>query len=173
MKEIWKEIEESNGVYEISSKGRVRNKLTQLILTPSTKNNGYKEVGLKYGLNKYRLVHRLVAIAFIPNPENLKYVNHIDENKCNNSVENLEWCTCKYNINYGKGAFARNSPVIQKSIDNEVICIWGSMKEASKVLGIKYQGISRVCRKLRKTCGGFKWEYLNTREETENMQRKE
>ena len=159
--EVWKDIEESGGRYEVSNKGRVRNKETQHILKPGIK-CGYEQVALRCGaITKHRNIHRLVAIAFIPNPKNLGYVNHIDENKKNNNVENLEWCTCQYNVTYGKGGMARNSPVIQKSKENEIIKIWGSIKEASETLGIKRQGISRVCRNGRQTSGGFRWEYLN------------
>jgi hypothetical protein len=113
------------------------------------------------GNKKEMLVHRLVAKAFIPNPLNLNYVNHKDENKLNNNVENLEWCTAKYNTSYGKGALARNQRVIQYDLQGNAIKIWESIKEASSSLGICYQSISAYCRNTKKTAGGYAWTYAN------------
>ena len=100
MKEIWKDIEGYEGRYKVSNKGRVYdNKLDKFIGYESL---GYMCVALcKDKKQKKCRVHRLVAQAFIPNPDNLPVINHKDENKTNNCVENLEWCTVKYNTNYG------------------------------------------------------------------------
>ena len=100
MKEIWKDIEGYEGRYKVSNKGRVYdNKLDKFIGYESL---GYMCVALcKDKKQKKCRVHRLVAQAFIPNPDNLPGINHKDENKTNNCVENLEWCTVKYNTNYG------------------------------------------------------------------------
>lgn len=146
--------------YMIGDKGTVMNMQTKKFLKPVKGNNGYLHITLCYGKREDCMVHRLVAEAFIPNPDNLPQVNHKDENKLNNSVDNLEWCTAKYNVNYGKCATHRNTPVVQMSHDGKLIRCWNSIKEASEFLNIKYQGISCVCRGVRKTCGGFRWKYL-------------
>ena len=99
--EIWKDIEGYEGHYRISNFGRVYSIKSGILLKQKNK-RGYLEVGLcKNGKHRYMQTHRLVALNFIPNPENLPHVNHKDENKQNNCVSNLEWCTVEYNINYG------------------------------------------------------------------------
>lgn len=158
--EKWKDVVGAEEHYQVSNLGRIRNKHTYAILKPS-ENKNYKTVDLRYGINKTCLVHRLVAIAFIPNPNNFTQVNHKDENKKNNNAENLEWCTPQYNVNYGKGALARNQRVIQYDLDGNAIKIWESIKEASESLQIKQQGISRCCRNLRRSTGGYAWTYAN------------
>ena len=105
MQEEWKDIKGFEGLYSISNKGRVicwnyKGLGYPKDITPHC--NGYQRVGLvKDGIRKTCLVHRLVAIAFIPNPNNLPIVNHKDEDPRNNNVENLEWCTASYNTSYG------------------------------------------------------------------------
>lgn len=158
--EIWKDIEDYEDYYQISNLGRIRNKKENRILKPS-KSSGYYHISLRYGNKKEMLIHRLVAKAFIPNPLNLNYVNHKDENKLNNNVENLEWCTAKYNTSYGKGALSRNQRVIQYDLQGNAIKIWESIKEASASLGICYQSISACCRNTKKTAGGYAWTYAN------------
>ena len=157
--EKWKIIDKSNGNYEVSNKGRVRNVNTGKILKPCVK-CGYYQIEMAYGINKWFLIHRLVAEAFIKNPHGYKYVNHKDEIKTNNVAENLEWCTAQYNVNYGKGALVKNHRIVQKRKDGTVVKCWNSLKEASEFLGIPYQSISRVCRGERYTTKGFIWEYL-------------
>lgn len=107
MEEIWKDIINYEGKYEVSNLGRVRslsyNGTGEIkFLKQSTNKRGYKRVGLcKDGKTKHYYVHRLVAMTFIPNPNNYKEVNHKDEKPSNNDVKNLEWCDTKYNNNYG------------------------------------------------------------------------
>lgn len=102
MEEIWKSIPGFED-YTVSNLGRVMNKHGR-IMKLSNHKQGYKLIGLKKDKKLYcRQVHRLVALAFIPNPDNLPQVNHKDECKTNNCVDNLEWCDAKYNINYGTG----------------------------------------------------------------------
>ena len=107
MQEIWKDVVGYEQFYQVSNKGRIRRKKDNFVYKPRTFTNGYKSVLLyKDGKwsrtgGKSELVHRLVALAFIPNPNNYPQVNHKDENKSNNFVDNLEWCTRKYNNNYG------------------------------------------------------------------------
>lgn len=156
--EKWKIVDESNGNYEVSNLGRVRNRNTGKILKPILK-NGYYQVNFAYGIDKWFLIHRLVAKAFVENPHEYAYFNHIDENKRNNNFENLEWCSAQYNATYGIGALARNHKVIQKNRNGSIVKVWNSLKEASEHLGVHYQSISRVCRGERKTLAGFKWEY--------------
>lgn len=158
--EEWRDVVGGEEFYQISSMGRIRNKKTQKILKPS-KSGAYRHIELKYGINKNCSIHRLVAEAFIPNPFELKCVNHIDENKENNKVENLEWCTYQYNRKYGKGSLARNSKIIQYDMAGNALKIWGSIKEASEKHGLNYQGISMCCRNKRKSCGGYMWSFAN------------
>ena len=112
--EEWKSIPGYEGLYEISSYGRVKSleisyvrkngvmdHKPEIILKPKNNGKGYSVVCLyKNKKHKYCLIHRLVAQTFIPNPDNLPMINHKDEDKTNNSVDNLEWCTAKYNSNY-------------------------------------------------------------------------
>lgn len=118
--EVWKDVVGAEKFYEVSSHGRIRNKITNDILKPS-KSGDYRHIKLKYGINKDVLIHRIVAEAFIPNPFNFRCVNHIDENKENNCADNLEWCTYQYNCTYGNGALKRNSRIIQKDVMNHVV----------------------------------------------------
>lgn len=158
--EIWKDVENYEEYYQISNYGRIRNKKQKRILKPS-KSGGYYHISLRYGNKKEFLIHRLVAEAFIPNPYNYKYVNHKDENKFNNFVENLEWCTAKYNVTYGKGALARNQRIIQYDLSGNALRVWESIKEASEKLNVPREGISACCRGENKTSGGYVWTYAN------------
>ena len=100
--EIWKEIEGYAGLYEVSNCGNIRSLKFGRKLNPVVNSSGYKLISLsKEGKRKSFSVHRLVAEAFIPNYNNYPCINHKDENKTNNQVSNLEWCTQKYNCNYG------------------------------------------------------------------------
>ena len=104
--EEWRDIKGYEGIYQISNKGRVKtlgnNRRKEKIREGIADNTGYKRISLcKNGKEKKYSIHRLVAEAFLPNPDNLPVVNHKDENKLNNNVENLEWCTYQYNNTYG------------------------------------------------------------------------
>jgi len=148
MEEIWKDIAGYEGAYQVSNLGRVKSfrqsskmgKPKEWILKPSLINSGYGVVTLysKEKREKFQ-IHRLVASAFLPNPNNLPCVNHRDENKLNNCVENLEWCTYQYNNNYGTAkvrAIDKVSPnVLQKTLDDDVIAIYKSAKIAAALLG--------------------------------------
>ena len=109
-------------------------------------------------------MHRLVAQAFIPNPDNLPEVNHRDEDKTNNCVENLEWCSHLYNMRFGtaikRGAEKQSTPVLQIDKDtNEVIAEYPSTAEAGRQLKIWQGNISNCCRGRYKTTGGYKFVY--------------
>ena len=110
MKEIWRDIKNYENLYQISNYGKVKSKekyaghslRKEKILKQYIDKDGYIKVILcKNNKTHFLSVHRLIAEAFIPNPDNLPQINHKDENKKNNKLSNLEWCTCKYNINYG------------------------------------------------------------------------
>lgn len=101
-KEIWKDINEYENIYQISNLGRVKSVKKGIIKKPSVLPRGYLRIGLsKCGKVKYYSIHRLVAEAFIPNPFNKPCVNHKDCNTSNNNVDNLEWCTWEENSEYG------------------------------------------------------------------------
>jgi hypothetical protein len=158
--EQWEDVVGAEEYYQISSFGRIKNKITGDILKPS-KSCGYYHIKLCYGINKDMLIHRLVAQAFLPNPFNYQCVNHKDEDKTNNHIDNLEWCTHHYNSNYGIGALQRNQKVIQYDMQGNALKIYDSMKQAGEELGIKYQGISACCRGKNKSYGGYAWTYAN------------
>lgn len=103
IKEVWKDCKGYKDLYQISNLGRVWSVKGQKILKGTVSKSGYLYVHLtsKNGQHKKERVHRLVALSFLPNPDNLPQVNHKDENKLNNCVCNLEWCSAKYNCNYG------------------------------------------------------------------------
>ena len=102
--EIWVPIQSENGLFSISNLGNLKNNNTQRILSVSVGKTGYKQVATKIGgrngRNRLFKIHRELAIAFLPNPNNLPQVNHKDGNKLNNSLDNLEWCTAKDNIQH-------------------------------------------------------------------------
>lgn len=188
-KEIWKDVVGYEGYYDVSNLGRVRsvdrfvsnmfgtNTLRKSKLKKLKDQNRYKRVGLnKDGKKKLFLVHRLVAEAFIPNPNNLPEINHIDENPSNNNVSNLEWCSRDYNLNYGtrgerisdKNKISLigkniNNPslskaVLQFTLDGEFVAEYPSTREAERQTGIKNQSISLCCKGVRlKSTGGYKW----------------
>lgn len=171
--EIWKRvIEENIGEYEVSNKGNVRNAITGRVLKPFENTFGYLMVDLSlHGSRKIEgiskrllLVHRLVAKAFIinPDPKNKIQVNHLDENPKNNRADNLEWCTAKYNANYGTRT-QRISEKKQKQVQQidkktgDIIYTFGSVKEATEKTGIK--SISKAAKGKLKTSGGYLWRY--------------
>ena len=175
--EYWLPVKGYEGLYEVSNWGRVRSTqyhrgTTTHLLSPSIKKNGYVYVTLcKNKKTHTLLVHRLVAEAFLPNTDGLPQVNHKNENKLENYVWNLEWCTQKYNVNYGAGIRkmlnSRNDkkgktaerPIIQYSKNGEYIGRFNSQTEAAKELGISQGNINSCLNNNRYTAGGYKWEY--------------
>ena len=167
MEEIWKDIKGYEGLYQVSNYGNVkslnyRNTGKEKLLKSVQYNTGYLCVGLYNKPNKLYLIHRLVAEAFIPNPDNLPCVNHKDEDKTNNHVNNLEWCTQLYNINYGsRNERMRESlskKVYQYTLDSKFIKEWKSTNECGRN-GYNQGHIASCCRGKRKTHKGFKWSY--------------
>ena len=176
--EEWRDIEGFEG-YQVSDKGNVRSLDREIIYSNGDKHfykgqilkqclhsNGYLHVFLrKNNKQTIKLVHRLVAQAFIPNPDNLPQVNHKNEfDKTDNRVCSLEWCSSKYNMNYGtclkRRAEKQSKKVYQYTLDGELIKIWTSLAECDKN-GYKKSNVSGCClgKKGYKTCKGFKWSY--------------
>lgn len=156
MMEQWKPIDEFP-IYSVSNYGRVRNDTTGNILLGSYDRDGYRQVIICYGGKQYnRRVCRLVAIAFIPNPENLPQVNHKDEDKENDYVYNLEWCTAQYNNTYGH----RTSKTRRKVQCIETSRIFDGVRIAERKTGIPHSNISYACR-TGNMIGGFHWKYVD------------
>ena len=164
MQEVWKEIKDYEELYEISNLGRVKSLITNKILK-GNKNAEYHYVCLrKNGKQKVKKIHRLVAEAFIPNPNNYSCINHKDENKFNNKIDNLEWCTKIYNNNYGtrnERMSKRNSryKIIQKDKNGNIIKIWENIWDLEHNTQYNKGAIRQCCKNKCKTVYGYKWEY--------------
>ena len=195
MSEIWKDVKGYKGLYQVSNLGRVRSLGSDRwhkgrILKPSFDGKGnYLFVGLhKDKRVKLATIHRLVAEHFIPNPNDLPCVNHIDEDKTNNRFDNLEWCTHQYNSNYGRckenmiksrksnpnykdslirGQMTRNKlgcsgaekPVLQFTQQGKFIKEWKSLSTIESELGISRSGVTKCCNGVFKQCKGFLWKF--------------
>lgn len=190
--EEWRDIPGYEGLYQVSSLGRVKSLAKPMfygttpnvrnhesamrierIMTPRVKRNGYAQIGLyQDGKAKSYTIHRLVAIVFIPNPNGFPYVNHKDEDRLNNSVDNLEWCTPSYNIHYGtaikklsdakRNHPAMSKPVLQFNLDGTFVAEYPSANEAARMTGIKQGNISSCCNRTTKSTNGFIWRYKTT-----------
>lgn len=162
---MWKQTQ-INPRYEVNELGEVRTISSGHIKAQKTDRYGYKVVCLSEGRDKrkYATVHRLVAQAFIPNPHGYPQVNHKDENKANNCVENLEWCDAHYNSHYGTGRQrsddGRCKPVVALK-DGKVVARYRSTKDAAEALGLNKSTIRGVLKQRRwqHTAGGFEWKY--------------
>lgn len=177
--EIWKDINDYEGLYQVGNFGRVRslgngksNNSKERILQPRKRRDGYLQVVLcKDGKQKNFLVHRLVASAFIENTDNLPCVNHKDEDKTNNFVGtpendykdgNLEWCTNEYNNIYGtrieRFVKVMSKPVLQFSKTGDFIREWTSVMECERN-GFDQGHVSECCNGKRKSHKGYIWKY--------------
>ena len=157
--EVWKDVVGFEGLYKVSDRGNVRSverrdsigrKVGGRIMKPIPNANGYIRVGLcKNGIRKNKRVHRLVAEAFIPNPEKLPEVNHKDEIKTNNELSNLEWCTKEYNSNHGtrnkRVAQARSKRVKAVNVETGEVLTFSSITEAGRK-GYSRGRVSEACR---------------------------
>ena len=156
-----KDIKNYEGIYGITSCGKVWSYRRKKFLKPKDNGNGYLQVILyKDKEKKSCYVHRLVAEAYIPNNENLPQINHKDENKTNNCLQNLEWCDAKYNYNYGtrneKISNSLKKPILQYDLDGNFIREW----ECTSDVGREVSGNICDCLKGRhKTACGFIWKY--------------
>nr|DAP96555.1 MAG TPA: homing endonuclease [Caudoviricetes sp.] len=163
--ETWKPIADYVGLYEVSNKGRVRNLKTGRTLKPGNNGRGYLFVGLyKNGAVKYHYLHRLVALTFIPNPNKLPEVNHKDEIRTNNKLDNLEWISHRDNSNYGKRnervSKSKSKAIVQFDLSTGLIIkTYSSTITATRVTGINQGNISKAARGIIKTAGGYGWRY--------------
>jgi len=186
IKEIWKDIPEYEGLYQASSLGNIRSidriiydknlkrsrNFKGKILKQNIRNDGYLFVNLsKNGINKVVKIHRIIAKTFIKNSNNYKCINHINGNKQDNNINNLEWCTYSHNIKEAyklglkkpisiKGGKNKCSKIVnQYDLDNNFIKKWYCIKDASKKLKIKDSNISLCCKGKRNKAGGYIWKY--------------
>ena len=188
-KEIWKDIEGYEGMYQVSNMGNVKSLNynhtgKEKILKVKKDRSGYLRVHFYKGAeNKWYLVHRLVATAFLENPEGYKEINHINEIKSDNRAENLEFCSRLYNLTYNgraekigeklkgrkfseehkkKIAEKKNKPVFSVDKESGLIMWWKSAKEAERCTGIAKQSICNCLKGRQKSAGGFYWYYADT-----------
>lgn len=175
--EIWKPVLGYEGKYEVSTLGRVKSlpkswrnwngaiaNHSEKILKPRINSYGYERVSLRDGKSTKELfIHRLVAQAFIPNPNKYPEINHKDENPLNNHVDNLEWCTHIYNNQYGsknrRGALNRGVSVSQYDLHGNYICTYPTIRDAERATGIYINLIRDCANGVTKQGGGFVWKY--------------
>lgn len=180
--EEWRDAVGYEGHYQVSNLGRVRSvdhttvhkdgrvsRYKGKMLAISLNGDGYRKTIFSVnGVHTHPRICRLVAMAFIPNPNNYDQVNHKDENKLNDCVGNLEWCDAKYNMNYGTAPRRRGEkkrkPVEQFTLNGEFIRRWPCASIAEKETGVDHSHIARCCKsKLRQT-KGFIWKYAESEE---------
>lgn len=183
--EVWKDISGYEGRYMISNKGRVKSlnyKGTgkEAILKPGMNRKGYYQVQFhRAGQNKqyHPYVHKLVAEAFIPNPNKYPQVNHINEIKTDNCVSNLEWCDNRYNCNYGTKiqraietnnlhhGRTREKPIVQFTLDGKFVAEYKSIRECSRQTGFDARSLPNVLKGKYKHLWGYIWKYKNKEDE--------
>jgi len=186
MNVIWKDVIDYEGLYKVSNLGRVKslNRYVDgknghlqfkegIILHNNIGSNGYPKIDLsKNGNIKTATIHRIMAMVFIPNPENKSQINHKNSVRNDNRIPNLEWATSSENVQHGwdngrvsvhKGKFGSKSqtakPIIQYDLNNNIITEYGSIIDASQTTGINKDSISRCCRNVNKKAGNYKWKF--------------
>lgn len=167
--EQWKTIVDDDGIvyedYEVSTKGRIRSLKRGKLMKPQDNGTGYLSVGIRKDKKRYFfLVHRLVGIAFIPNPDNKPTINHINEDTHDNRVENLEWATQEEQNGHGTRT-ERQKQTMTEKCGKRVRCIdtgqiYDSVTQASKETGLPLYAISKVCTGKRKSYKGTHWEFV-------------
>lgn len=150
--------------YTISDKGEIVNTNTNKELKGYIRKDGYVVATLSKGSKKYKCyIHRLVAETFIPNPNNLPQVNHIDEDKTNNCVSNLEWITSKDNCNYGtrneRQGLGHSKPIEQYDLEGKFIKEWDSAAQIERDLGFNHSNISKCCLGRYNVAYNYKWKF--------------
>ena len=156
--EIWKDIPGYEGRYQASNLGRIKSVKSQTIMSNKRSDNDYIIVNLcKDGKKRSFTAHRLIAKTFLPNPDNLPCVNHKNENKQDNRVDNLEWCSQSYNSTYGSRPRKQAEKLGKRVICVETGEVYKSFGLAGKAVGRPYQDISRACKVPSRTCAGFHW----------------
>lgn len=159
--EIWKPVVGFESKYLVSNLGRVKsigtyNTCKKGIMKPMVNREGYLHINFfDNGRKKDIGIHRVVAQAFIPNPNGYKYVHHKDENPSNNCVDNLEWCTNSANIRYSCGR-----QVAQMDSNGNVIRVFNCISDASKELNIPVSNITKCCIGKRTSAGNYSWKYV-------------
>ena len=164
MNEIWKDIKDYEGIYQVSNIGRVKRVDTDRILKGCKNRGGYLRVRLsKNNLASNKRIHRLVAQAFIPNTENKSQVNHIDEDKTNNRVDNLEWSTAKENSNHGtrneRVSKTLSVPIIATNLTTGESTEFYGSRECARQLGLNRSCIMYVLKGRRNHTGGYTFKY--------------
>lgn len=149
--------------YAVSNYGNIKNIKNGRILTPVVNKNGYYAYTFcQNGIRKNLKIHRLVALYFVENPNNYPYVNHKDGNKLNNNINNLEWCTPKYNDNHARknGLKKQNKPIIAENILTNEVIIFDSISECGSILGINKGTIHKVLTGKRNKTHDYKFSYI-------------
>ena len=164
MDEIWKDIEDYEGIYQVSNLGRVKRTNTNRILKGSKDKGGYLVVNLyKNSILSNKKIHRLVAEAFIPNTENKPQVNHIDEDKTNNMILNLNWMTAKENLNHGthneRVSKTLSIPIIATNLKTGESTEFYGVRECARQLGLDPSHITKVLKCRRNHTGGYTFKY--------------
>lgn len=159
----WRDVTEYSN-YEVNQFGEIRNKKRKQILKPLVNPNGYCYVCFNiFGKRKRFAIHRIVANAFIPNPDELKEVNHKDYNKKNNCVQNLEWVSSSQNKKHAylkeENHVSRGKKVNQYSLDGEFLQSYNSLQEAAAAVGGNFSAISNCCNGKTKSSKGFIWKF--------------
>ena len=177
MTEIWRPIKDYENIYEVSNLGRVRSlertvirkngvtlKVPEKILKPKARRDGYLTVNIyKNAVCKNYYIHRVVSTAFLPNPDNKPQVNHLSEEKTDNSVENLEWCTAKENVNYGTGIQRGHEKLGKPILCIELNQIFPSVTDAARQLSLSKGNLGSVLAGRRKSAGGYHFEYVEAK----------
>lgn len=178
--EIWKDIQGYEGLYQVSNLGQVKSLakfkgtnykqfIAERIMKQKDNGFGYLTVGIRRsGKSTTTYIHRLVAQAFIPNPDNLPEVNHIDGNKLNNAADNLEWCDRAENERHayksglkkvGEGNVL-SKKIAQYTLDGVLVKTYPNARFVKKELGYEDSVIRRCARRVIETVYGFKWQYI-------------
>ncbi len=165
--EVWKDIPNYEGIYQASTLGRIKRihpsdrNSDRIMSDSSISTSGYKVVNLRSGGNqKTFLVHRLIATTFLPNPNMFPVINHKNEDKLDNRVDNLEWCTYSYNSSYGSKKHSQAIKLGKRVLCVELNRVFLSFGEAEKELHVPYQNIAKCCYNEIKTAGGYHWVLL-------------